>query len=88
MRLRLFLALALLSCAAIGAAAYPIYYKEQFYRLFHVHYIEYPDDAIENIYWLERAKQADFCNPLYALAKIRIRSTGSATATSSICTST
>lgn len=70
MRLRLFLALALLSCAAIGAAAYPIYYKEQFYRLFHVHYIEYPDDAIENIYWLERAKQADFCNPLYALAKI------------------
>jgi len=52
------------------AAAYEVYYKEQFYRLFHSHYIQYPDDAIENIYWLERAKNANFCNPLYALSKI------------------
>jgi hypothetical protein len=64
------LALVLLICSALGAAGYPVYYKEQFYRLFHTHYIEYPDDAIENIYWLERAKKADFCNPLYALARI------------------
>jgi hypothetical protein len=70
MRRRLALALLLLACAALGAAAYPIYYKEQFYRLYHAHYIEYPDDAIENIYWLEKAKKADFCNPLFALAKI------------------
>jgi hypothetical protein len=67
---RLVLSLALIACAAAGAAAYPVYYKEQFFRLYHTHYIEYPDDAIENIYWLEQAKNADFCNPLYALAKI------------------
>jgi hypothetical protein len=70
MRRRLVPVLIFLLCSAIGAAAYPVYYKEQFYRLYHIHYIEYPDDAIENIYWLERAKKADFCNPLYALAKI------------------
>lgn len=60
----------LLLTAAAGLAAYPVYFKEQYYRLFHTHYIQYPDDAIENIYWLERARGADFCNPLYALAKI------------------
>jgi hypothetical protein len=52
------------------AGAYTVYYKEQFWKLFHTHYIQYPDDAIENIYWLEQAKKADFCNPLYALATI------------------
>lgn len=61
----LFLSLSLLICDA-----FPVYYKEQYYKLFHVHYIQYPDDTIENIYWLEKARQADFCNPLYALAKI------------------
>jgi hypothetical protein len=70
MEKRAYLALVLLLCSVLGAAGYPVYYKEQFYRLFHTHYIDYPDDAIENIYWLERAKKADFCNPLYALAKI------------------
>ncbi len=70
MKWRKALALILILCASYGASAYPVYYKEQFYRLFHTHYIEYPDDAIENIYWLEKAKKADFCNPLYALAKI------------------
>jgi len=38
--------------------------------LFHVHYIQYPDDSMENIYWLEQAAKADFANPLYALALI------------------
>jgi hypothetical protein len=50
--------------------AYTIYYKEQYFKLYTQHYIQYPDDAIENIYWLEQAKKADFCNPLYAMAKI------------------
>lgn len=45
-------------------------YKEDYYRLFHVHYQQYPDDVMENIYWLEQAVKADFCNPLYADAKI------------------
>jgi hypothetical protein len=50
--------------------AYLVTYKEQFYRLYHLHYIQYPDDSMENIYWLERAARADFANPLYALALI------------------
>ena len=50
--------------------AYIITYKEQFYRLFHVHLYRNPDDTMENIYWLEQAVKADFANPLYALALI------------------
>jgi len=50
--------------------SYYVTYKEQFYRLFHVHLIQYPDDSMENIYWLERAIAAPFANPLYALALI------------------
>jgi hypothetical protein len=50
--------------------AYFVTYKEQYYRLFHLHYIQYPDDTMENIYWLEKALKADFCNPLHALALI------------------
>jgi len=49
---------------------YFVTYKEQYYRLFHMHYIQYPDDTMENIYWLEKALKADFCNPLYAFALI------------------
>ena len=55
---------------AAPADAYMVKYKEDFYRLYHVHYQQYPDDCIENIYWLEKAAQADFSNPLYADAKI------------------
>ncbi len=50
--------------------AYMVKYKEDFYKLFHVHYQQYPDDCIENIYWLEKAVEADFANPLYATVKI------------------
>jgi hypothetical protein len=50
--------------------AYYVQYKEQYYRLYHLHYIQYPDDTMENIYWLEQAMKADFANPLYALALI------------------
>ena len=50
--------------------AYFATYKEQYYRLYHLHYIQYPDDTMENIYYLEKALQADFCNPLYAIALI------------------
>jgi hypothetical protein len=50
--------------------AYLAQYKEQYYRLYHLHYIQYPDDTMENIYWLEKALKADFANPLYALALI------------------
>ena len=51
-------------------ASYAISYKEQYYELYHIHYQQYPDDVMENIYWLERAVAADFANPQYALAHI------------------
>jgi hypothetical protein len=56
--------------AALPANGYFVTYKEQYYRLFHAHYIQYPDDSMENIYWLEKAIKAPFSNPLYALALI------------------
>jgi hypothetical protein len=56
--------------SAIPVNGYFVTYKEQYYRLFHLHYIQYPDDTMENIYWLEQAMKADFANPLYALALI------------------
>lgn len=52
------------------ANAYMVKFKEDWYRLYHVHYQQYPDDCIENIYWLEKAAAADFCNPLFADAGI------------------
>lgn len=70
---------ALLLCAlaalsllpAVGAGAYRVLYAEQFYKLYHLHLYQYPDDSMENIYYLEQALKADFANPLYALARIR-----------------
>ena len=49
---------------------YMVKYKEDWYKLYHVHYQQYPDDCIENIYWLENAAQADFCNPQFVDFKI------------------
>ena len=59
-----------LFAAGLSLNAYYVTYKEQYYRLFHLHYIQYPDDSMENIYWLEEAIKADFANPLYAMALI------------------
>lgn len=67
---RLLTLLTLIAVCAASVSSYPVYFKEQYFRLFHTHYIQYPDDTIENIYYLERARKADFCNPLYAMAKI------------------
>lgn len=62
--------LLILIFAVSPAFSYMVKYKEDYYQLFHVHYQQYPDDVMENIYWLEKAVQADFCNPLYAGVKI------------------
>jgi len=67
---RLALFLLVLCVPSVLPTAYPVYFKEQYFRLYHLHFIQYPDDTIENIYWLEQARKADFCNPLYALAKV------------------
>jgi hypothetical protein len=66
--LAVIISLSLLVPPSLGA--YFVQYKEQYYRLYHLHYIQYPDDTMENIYWLEQALKADFANPLYALALI------------------
>lgn len=55
---------------SMPAFSYVAKYKEDYYRLYHVHYQQLPDDCIENIYWLEQAVKADFANPYYAMAKI------------------
>ena len=52
------------------AESYKILYAEQFYRLYHAHFYQYPEDYLENIYWLEQSLRSDFANPLNALAKI------------------
>ena len=66
----LLLAAAFFSIPVSQAISYMVKFKEDWYRLYHVHYQQYPDDCIENIYWLEKALQADFANPLYARIKI------------------
>ena len=68
--LRLLLLLPLLVLPSRDAKAYRVLYAEQYYRLYHLHFYQYPDDTLENIYYLEQALKADFANPLYALARI------------------
>jgi hypothetical protein len=51
-------------------SSYLVRYKEQYYKLYHLHLNQYPDDTMENIVWLEKALKADFANPLYAMALI------------------
>ncbi|MDR2193768.1 MAG: hypothetical protein LBP19_04780 [Treponema sp.] len=60
----------LFSMGIAPLVAYYVEYKEQYYRLYHLHYIQYPDDTMENIHWLEMALKAEFANPIYAVAVI------------------
>ncbi len=53
-----------------NAFGYRILYAEQFYKLYHTHYIQYPEDINENIIYLEMALKTPFVNPLNALARI------------------
>ena len=50
--------------------SYKILYAEQFYKLYHAHFYQYPEDYLENIYYLEQSMRSDFANPLNALARI------------------
>lgn len=63
--IKIILSLILLFFPLSNLNAYMVKYKEDWYKLYHVHYQQYPDDCIENIYWLEKAAQADFCNPQF-----------------------
>jgi len=50
--------------------AYKILYAEQFYKLYHLHLYQYPEDTMEDIHYLGMALRSDFANPLNALARI------------------
>ena len=69
-RLRAAIICVFLFSAVVPLNSYFVTYKEQFYRLYHLHLIQYPNNTMENIYWLEMAVKADFANPLHALALI------------------
>jgi hypothetical protein len=65
--------LVLLLAPAAPARSYRVLYAEQYYKLYHQHFYQYPEDTLENIQYLESALKADFANPLYALARIEDR---------------
>ncbi|MCR4743276.1 MAG: hypothetical protein K5866_10465 [Treponema sp.] len=67
---KIILSLVLLIFPLSNLNAYMVKYKEDWYKLYHIHYQQYPDDCIENIYWLEKAAQADFCNPQFLDFKV------------------
>jgi hypothetical protein len=66
-------ALLLVCLLAQPAWSYRLIYKEQLYELFHVQFYQYPERIAENVKWLQMALDADFANPLYALAEIEDR---------------
>ncbi|MFW5788469.1 MAG: hypothetical protein ACOCW3_00895, partial [Spirochaetota bacterium] len=67
---RIFALAVLIAITAVESQAYRLIYKEQLYELNHEQLYMYPEDYAANIAWLERALDADFANPLYALAEI------------------
>ncbi len=64
------LASALLLLAALPAHTYKILYAEQYYKLYHGNFYMYPQDYLENIWYLERSLASDFANPLNALSRL------------------
>jgi hypothetical protein len=68
---KLWLVPLLLLVPALSLSAWRILYAEQYYKLYHEHLYHYPDDTMEDIYYLETALKSDFANPLYALAPIK-----------------
>ncbi|MAG14155.1 MAG: hypothetical protein CMN78_06125 [Spirochaetales bacterium] len=57
--------------ASFQAFAYDTRYAEQYYRLYHQHFYQHPENINENIWYLERALASDFVNPQNALARIQ-----------------
>ena len=68
---KLLLAAVLLVVPLLSLSAWRILYAEEYYQLYHEHLHHYPDDTMEDIYYLETALKADFANPLYALTPIK-----------------
>lgn len=66
-----FLLLVLFFLLLVGPLySYKILYAEQFYKLYHSHFLQYPENINENIQFLEMALKTPFVNPLNALTKI------------------
>lgn len=59
-----------LAAAAGSLLSFNTIYAEHYYRLYHRHFYHYPEDAFENINYLEQALRSDFANPLHAIARI------------------
>jgi len=70
MKKKLLLLIICLLLISLPLFSYTVLYAEQYYRLYHRHFYMYPDATMENMVWLERSLNANFCNPLYALAEI------------------
>ena len=68
---KLWLVPLLLLVSTLNVSAWRILYAEEYYKLYHEHLHHYPDDTMEDIYYLETALKSDFANPLYALAPIK-----------------
>lgn len=49
---------------------YTLLYAEQLYGLYHLQFYQYPEDLNECIFYLQKALDAPFANPLNALAVI------------------
>jgi hypothetical protein len=71
MRLARLLLVGVLLFVAGTVHSYRLIYKEQLYELNHQQLYMRPENYAENIRWLEQALEADFANPLYALAEIK-----------------
>lgn len=48
----------------------PIMYAEHYYRLYHLNLYRYPEDYLENLFYLELALEMPFANPLNAIARV------------------
>ena len=67
---RFLLLILFLLILVIPLYSYKILYAEQFYKLYHSHFLQYPENINENILFLEMALKTPFVNPLNALTKI------------------
>ena len=70
MRVRAAFFIIILVLIPAQAWAYETRFAEQFYRLYHSHFYQYPEDINENIWYLEHALGSDFANPQNAFARI------------------
>ena len=64
-----------LSLALVQVSSYKILYAEQYYKLYHQNLYQYPEDFNGNIWYLEKAINRPFVNPLNALTVIENQET-------------